>query len=99
MAELINHMPAQAFIPVDLRSALMQIRDRLVSTDIEGLVQNADPIRGRFNEVMHLLLDPIVDAIQHAAFIEFLRFNYLWAERNINSGRWQRRPPKGLKMT
>lgn len=83
----------QSFIPAEIPSQLEQIRDRLSNADIGTLVQNAGPIRARFSEVEHVLPEALVTAIQPAAFLEFLRFDYLRAERNI-ADRASRRQPQ-----
>lgn len=76
-------MLMQSFIPAEIQSELEQIRDRLANADIGALVQNAGPIQARFNEVEHILPEALARAVQPAAFIEFVCFDYLQAKRNI----------------
>lgn len=76
-------MPAHSFISAEVRSELIRIRDWLSNADIGALVQNVGPIRSRFTEVEHMLPEALVRVIQSAAFMEFLRFDYLRVEHNI----------------
>lgn len=66
------------------KSELIELSTRLQFSSVDSLTRNASSVRSHFQEIEKFLPEELQVALNSMAFMEYHRYNYLKARRNID---------------
>lgn len=76
---------ATARPPVEVLNQLIELQSRLEFATTESLLENAGPLRSRFQDIQHQLPEELFVALHPVCYIEYRRVDYNRAHRNIDN--------------